>query len=344
MLRKAMLLAGCAVLLGLISHAPRAQGEDRKEPAPVLWRNPGDISSRDLFYGSGGKQNVPEQGSYSFVEEDLGGTKPKFIVLDGSGTKWKVKLGAEARPETVATRFLWAVGYSSDTTYFVPKMRIRQMPVKLRRGSEFVSDGVVLDARWERMDAKNVGEWSWYDDDLESRELNGARVLMALMNNWDLHKAQNSIQERSNGRTYIVGDLGATFGATGPRWPGASPRGNVQAYERSDFIKKVSDDHVDFASPSWPMMFRVIPTPPLPLPLITSPLKLIGRAPAPDHTSQWWVGKNVPREDVRWMAGLLRQLTPKQIRDAFRAAYYSPEEVEGFSRVVERRIAELSEI
>jgi hypothetical protein len=56
------------------------------------------------------------------------------------------------------------------------------------------------------------------------------------------------------------------------------------------------------------------------------------------------VGKNVPREDVRWMAGLLRQLSPKQIRDAFRSAYYSPEEVEGFSRVVERRIAELGQI
>ena len=31
-------------------------------------------------------------------------------------------------------------------------------------------------------------------------------------------------------------------------------------------------------------------------------------------------------------------------RDAFRAAHYSPDDVEGFSKVMERRIAELSEI
>ena len=34
--------------------------------------------------------------------------------------------------------------------------------------------------------------------------------------------------------------------------------------------------------------------------------------------------------------------SPHQIRDAFRAAGYTDEEVEGFSRVVERRIGELN--
>jgi len=333
-------LAGCVVLFAVVSPGPAAE----PAAAPIFWR-PGDISSRDLFYGSGGKQLAPGQGPFVFLEEDLGGTKPKIIVRDAGGIKWKVKLGAEARPETVATRFLWAVGYTADTTYFVPKMRVRQMPAKLRRGAEFVSsDGFVHDARWERMDAKNIGQWSWQDDSLESRELNGARVMMALMNNWDLNKAQNAIQERSNGVSYVVSDLGATFGTTGTRWPGATPRGNVAKFDRSDFIKKVTDEHVDFGSPSWPMMFGVIPTPPLPYPLITSPLKLLGRNPVPDHTSEWWIGKHVPRSDVRWIAGLLGQLSPKQIRDAFRAAHYSPDEVEGFSKVMERRIAELSEI
>ena len=35
---------------------------------------------------------------------------------------------------------------------------------------------------------------------------------------------------------------------------------------------------------------------------------------------------------------------PEQVRDAFRAAGYTPEEVEGFSKVVEGRIAQLNKL
>jgi len=41
------------------------------------------------------------------------------------------------------------------------------------------------------------------------------------------------------------------------------------------------------------------------------------------------------------MGDLLGGLSPQQIRDAFRGAGYSPEEVEGFARTVEGRIAAL---
>jgi hypothetical protein len=37
-------------------------------------------------------------------------------------------------------------------------------------------------------------------------------------------------------------------------------------------------------------------------------------------------------------------LSPDQVRDAFRAAGYSPEEVDGFTAVVEQRIGELTEL
>jgi hypothetical protein len=35
-------------------------------------------------------------------------------------------------------------------------------------------------------------------------------------------------------------------------------------------------------------------------------------------------------------------LTPKQIRDAFRAGGYSPEQSEGFAIIVEKRIGQLN--
>jgi hypothetical protein len=57
-----------------------------------------------------------------------------------------------------------------------------------------------------------------------------------------------------------------------------------------------------------------------------------------------WIGRNVPREHVRWMADELAKLSSEQIRDAFRAAGYTPQDVDGFARVVERRIAALQEL
>ena len=56
------------------------------------------------------------------------------------------------------------------------------------------------------------------------------------------------------------------------------------------------------------------------------------------------IGQHVPRKDAKWIARLLTQLSPTQIRMAFRAAGYSPAEVEGFADVIERRIAHLSEL
>jgi hypothetical protein len=54
-----------------------------------------------------------------------------------------------------------------------------------------------------------------------------------------------------------------------------------------------------------------------------------------------WIALGIPSADARWMGELLAHLSPQQIRDAFRAARYSPEQVEGFSEVLEKRIAEL---
>ena len=52
----------------------------------------------------------------------------------------------------------------------------------------------------------------------------------------------------------------------------------------------------------------------------------------------------MPRADAKWMGQLLSQLSPDQIRDAFRAAAYSPQEVDGSAKVIESRIAELNKL
>ena len=59
-----------------------------------------------------------------------------------------------------------------------------------------------------------------------------------------------------------------------------------------------------------------------------------------DSFTEW----NVPRKDARWMGQLLARLSPAQIADAFRAAGYSPQEVQGFSEVLQKRIEVLTDL
>jgi hypothetical protein len=297
----------------------------------VLWRNPTDIATRDLFYGSGGKEHEPH-GAVAFHKEDMNGTNPKIVVRDRDGVKWKVKMGPEAGPETAASRLVWAAGYFVNEDYFVPSLRVENLPEHLRRGQKYVLPGGWLaNVRMKRYDdgEEKAGTWAWQADPfIGTREFNGLRVLMALLNNWDLTDENNAVLEQKHGeRIYLVKDLGSTFGTPGLTWPMSKARGNLRSYSQSKFITKVTGSTVDVAAPHRDSYF-FLATPHE----FFSKLKL--RA----------IGKNIPRADARWIGELLGQLSPDQIRDAFRAAGYSPQDVEGFATVIERRIAELQKL
>jgi hypothetical protein len=299
----------------------------------VLWVEPADLTSRNLLYGPSGKEHQP-QGPMTFLDEDLNGTNPKFDVRDANGGKWRVKLGPEARPEVVASRLLWAVGYFSDQDYFLPELKIENLPAHLHRGRHLVgTNGTVHAVRLERHIAgeKKLGEWHWKENPFTgSRELNGLRVMMALINNWDLKDQNNSIYSESansSEKHYVVSDLGATFGTTGFSWTEAKSKGNLNSYRHSRFIKKISSDHVDFNVPTRPVWIRVVSLPAF--------IRRLGMRS---------IGKRIPRADAKWMGSLLAKLSPEQIRDAFKAAGYSSDEVEAFAQVLERRISELNNL
>jgi hypothetical protein len=311
--------------------------ESTEELPATLWRNPGDIRTRNLYYGSGGEAHQPH-GTFTFVKEDLDGTNPKFVVRDDSGMKWKVKLGEEAGPETAATRFVWAVGYYTNEDYFVKDLQPQQMPAHLHRGQNRVgSDAFVHDVRLKRepKGQEKMGIWRWRRDPFTStRELNGLRVIMALINNWDLKDENNAIYEEASGRdsdrpelVYLVSDLGASFGTAGAALPHSRAKGNLESYIHSKFITKVTPEYVDFQTPtlpSFPYQFA-----------FHEYFSRVGLR---------WIGRRIPRADARWIGQLLAELTPAQIRDAFRASGYAPEEVDGFSKVVEKRIAALNSL
>jgi hypothetical protein len=149
---------------------------------------------------------------------------------------------------------------------------------------------------------------------------------MAVINNWDLLDQNNAVyaEKGSRDRIYMVSDLGASFGTAGATWPLPSAKGNLTSYRKSKFITKTTPEFVNFEEPGPPSL------------LWFPYLK--------DYFRRWpmrWIGRNVPRADAKWMGDLLGQLSPDQIRDAFRAAGYSSQEVDGFAGIVQKRITAL---
>ena len=305
------------------------RGADQQAKA-VLWTEPKDLATRSLYYGPGGKRHEPH-GPFTFVKEDRGGTNPKFLVRDAYGVEWKVKLGLEARSETAASRIVWAAGYATDEDYLVRDMQIGGMPRHLHRGQKLIGPGgTVHNARLEREreGEKKSGSWRWKRNEFAgSREWNGLRVLMALLNNWDLKDVNNAVYDTGSKRIYMVSDLGAGFGSAGRSWPAARAKDNLNSYSRSKFIRRLTPTTVDFQTPSRPAIFYVV-----------NPKAYIMRIRMES------LGRDVPRADAKWVGQLLARLSPSQIRDAFRASGYSPEEIDGFSRVLEERIALLTDL
>ena len=129
------------------------------------------------------------RGTVTFEKEDMDGSNPKFIVRDADGVKWTVKMGNEARPETVASRLIWAAGYYTNEDYFVADLHVEGMPPRLKRGRDMVTSDGARNVRLKRHDSdeKKIGTWSWRHSPFrDTREFNGLRVMMALINNWDL--------------------------------------------------------------------------------------------------------------------------------------------------------------
>ena len=292
-----------AVDIGVAKQKPK---KDKQIPTgtPIFWRRPTDIRSRDLFLGPGGSRMQPDLSRIEFVKEEKGGYSKKFRVRDGSGREWVAKIGKEAQSETSAVRLLWAVGYPTEINYLVPRVTI---PGK----------GTFTNVRFEARpeDVKRVGEWKWSRNPfVQTREFQGLKIMMALINNWDIKDSNNEMLQ-FRGRdgdvlVYIISDLGATFGhASGTPffWMITRSRNNPKNYANSNFLKKVKNNRVE--------------------------LKYGGKNKG--------LFKNISVDDATWLASWLSQLSDQQIRDAFRAANYTPSEINLLAGEVRQRTNEL---
>src|SRR5262245_31887256 len=92
-------ITGIVLLTTLLLNTSIGFAQKKKKEAaagaPVLWQDPTDITSRDLYLGAGGDEMKPDLTKVTFIEEKTGGYSKKYEVRDGTGKKWVVKLGKE---------------------------------------------------------------------------------------------------------------------------------------------------------------------------------------------------------------------------------------------------------
>lgn len=291
----------CASLL-VVTAKTKKKKKEVPQGVPILWQAPADISSRNLFLGPGGARMQPDLSQITFLKEEKGGHSKKFRIKDGAGNEWVAKVGNEAQSETAAVRLLWAVGYQTEVNYLVPRLTIP---------GKGTFQNVRLEARPDS--EKRFDEWKWKANPfVGSREFQGLKVMMLLLSNWDIKNANNRIiaEKGSDRPRYIISDLGATFGKTGHLpffWRFNRSRNQPDDYAKASFVKDVDDNVVEF--------------------------RYGGRTRE--------IFKDITVAQARWIGELLSQLKPGQIRDAFRAANYTPAEQKVLTEAVLRRIQRL---
>jgi hypothetical protein len=294
----------------------KQEKKEKKEGAaqgtPVFWQEPTDIASRNLLVGPGGEEQKPDLKQVIWEETMPGGYSVKWRVRDASGRHWVAKLGNEAQPETVATRLVWAAGYPVEINYLVPCVQITNAPkppsnksVKRCEGKGFAN--VRFEARPEGY--KRLDAWSWDRNPFAgTKEFAGFVVLMALLNNWDLKDENNKViyvpgEGGGPGELrYVVSDLGATFGKTGGGI--THSRNEPEKYIKTGFVDKVEGGRVKFDY----------------------------------HGKNGGLFDHITVEQAKWIGDILAQLSEEQVKDAFRAANYSPADVEGLAQEVMGRI------
>src|SRR5215216_197028 len=304
---------------------------------PVLWRDPGDLASRDLRYGPGAAELAPKP-PFVFLEEDKHGESPELKVRDAKGVVWSVKLGPEAQAETVATRLVWAVGYFAEEAYYFDRVQVENLP-RLSRGEGYVKgQRFVYGARFEprREEVRRGDNWDWSKNPFAgTRELNGLKVIMILLNNYDARKDNNRILIVRNTQTqqlearYVVSDLGATLGKSGGLG-GTRSKNDLEDFLSTRFVMGVKKGVVEFDYDTRPTGFGIIS--------VLYPPYYKGEVKKEKSM------RGIPVEHARWIGSLLSRLTDDQLRNTFRAAGYETRTIEEYVLALRQRISQLTKL
>ena len=300
----------------------------------ILWSDPGDVPSLDFEYGIGGVHLQP-QPPFQFVDEDMSGTSAKINLTDSRGALWNVKWGREAKASLFCTRLVWACGYFVEPEYFVARGRIEGAHGLKRADSHVSRDGSFVNARFQlRSGSPQYVEgrsWSWKNNPFrETPELQGLKILMLLVSNWDAKDARDMIpipqggtqvdsnlgvfQDDSTGERrylYLDDDWGASLG----KWGGTLSwtKWDCQGFadQTKDFVKGVENGWLE-----WGFNGK--------------------------HRKDLSSGISV--DDVQWLLQYLGRITDEQIRSGLKASGATPKETNCYQRAIRRRIQRLQQM
>lgn len=297
-------------------------GETPDKPA-LLWQKPGQIAVADWVWGPGGEAHAP-QPPFQFVEEDLKGTNPKIKVLDAKGDHWTVKFGGENHCDVFASRFLFAMGYASQPSYFI-RGGIILNAHDLKRAKPFLGkQGEFSYARFKLRESRKVNrvegmDWSWTENPfVGTHELNGLKILIMLMSNWDSKDARDgkgsntavyAIAARDGDQLYYAfDDWGASLGKWGgffsrDKWDADGYSGQTRDFARSG----------DGGNIRWGYRGK--------------------------HGKDITAG--VRLDDVRWLLTYLAAVSDEDLRAGLQASGATPDEVNTYAQSIRQRIVQL---
>ncbi len=284
----------------------------------VLWHDPGAVESLDFRHGIGGPELTPEP-PFTFLSEDPSGTTPKISVSDGKGRKWVVKFGDEAGPDVFCTRLAWALGYYVEPAYFLDGGVIEGAPAGKYVDASGRFDGGRFQLRSREPRFFRAADWSWTDNPfLGTPELNGLKILMMLLSNWDDKDSRDTEKRGSNTAIYrfnnlyfyFIDDWGGAMGGWGKyftrsKWDAAKFR-----RQSAGFVK------LENGNMRW---------------------GYVGQ-----HTGL--MTRDIRFSDIAWLLHYLGRVTDGQIRAGLVASGASEAETRDFTQGLRMRIRELHEL
>jgi hypothetical protein len=278
-----------------------------------VWR-PTRIGTLDVKAGPPGpgafraRSNVP----CTYVDRNLGGQSPKFLCEVSQNDIVKVKFGAEngeVYGEVLATRLLWALGFGADRVYPVT-VTCRGCPPALG-GVEAAGDARRFDpAAVERLmdgrewPADGAQGWAWNDLDVVNPKAGGAtlaerdalKLLAVFLQHSDSKPDQQRILclgERDGSASgncrrpfLMISDVGLTFGRASRTNANAASSVNLAAWRDTPIWKDETGCKGNL------------------------PRSLTGTLDDP----------TISEEGRQFLAGLLAQLSDRQLGDLFEIA------------------------
>ena len=292
--------------------------------AGVLWHEPGNITVADWTWGPSGEARAPK-APFEFVAEDFKGTNAKVKVRDANGAHWTVKFGGEDHGDVFAGRLLHAMGYEAQSSYFIRNGVITGAH-GLKRAKPFLGKhDEFAYARFKLHESKKAAvegaDWSWTNNPfVGSHELNGLKILMMLMSNWDAKdsrdgKGSNTAIYALNGANgkqlwYAFDDWGATLG----KWGGFFSRDkwDTDGYSQqtASFVR------LDGGVLHWGYHGK--------------------------HNADITSGIRI--EDVQWLLTYLSRVTDEQLRSGLQASGACPSDTETYARAIRARISQLQRV